>query len=473
MDNRFNLPEDARADLVAFKQRIEQLDFEHPSLREALTPPRPRVVKQSLWGKFNSLLISLARLTDTRRRVDAFEDEAANFRHAVMTVVGGEFTKAVAHVVEQEIAKLYRVVDQRAGENAGALQRESARLADMIAQSREMIQRESDQLKNVIQRESAQLKDMTQQQADQLRGKLRAARDKLGAEHALLERRATELEQAMRMERLTRQRAFSDFDRQLTLKGVAAPVDASCGEAQTPAEAEKIPAARLIGVQSLLETFYYRLEERYRGARDEIKRSLLIYQDDLRAARDRVGVLGPVVDIGCGRGEFLEVMRDDGLQAVGVDSNAIQLDAARSHGAAVVHADALDYLRGLDDASVLAVTGIHIVEHIPFPELVRLMQQVVRVLKKGGIALFETPNPRNLIVGATTFHLDPTHIRQLPPEVMKVLLETVGFEQIEIRPLHPSDTLDYMIKTHGLDPHVGALLYGPQDYAVIGVVGTH
>jgi SAM-dependent methyltransferase len=416
LDNRFNLPEDARADLIAFKQRIEQLDFEHPSLREALAPPKPRIVHQWLWGKFNSLLVSLSRLTDTRRRVEALEDEAANFRQVVMTVVGSEFAKAVTQVVEQEIVKLYRAIDQRAVEGANALERESALLGD-----------------------------------------------RLRAEHARLEEHTANLEQELRFERLARQKAFVDFDRQLTLKH---PSAAAASEAEIPAE-------RLTSVQFLLETFYYRLEERFRGTRDEIKRSLLIYRNDLRAARDRVGVSGPVVDIGCGRGELLEVLGEDKFQAVGVDSNALQLDAARRRGAVVVHADAFEYLRGLEDESVLAVTGIHVVEHIPFPALVCLMQQVVRVLKKGGVALFETPNPRNLIVGATTFHLDPTHIRQLPPEVMKVLFETVGFEQIEIRPLHPSDTLDYMVKNHNIDPHVATLLFGPQDYAVIGVIGTH
>lgn len=404
MDNRFNLPEDARADLVAFKQRIEQLDFEHPSIREGLTPPRPRFVQQSLWGKFNSLLVSLGRLTDTRRRVEAMEDEAANFRQAVMTLVGEEFTKAVTQLVEQ-----------RAIAGASALDRESGKLRDTIRE-----------------------------------------------EYARLKERADSLEQALNFERLTRQKAFTDFDRRLTLKSATAPT----GE-------ETAAPARPVGLESLLETFYYRLEERYRGSRDEIKQRLLVYRNDLRAARERAGASGLVVDIGCGRGELLEVLAEDNFQAIGVDSNPIQLDAARRQGLAVVEADALDYLRGLADQSVLAVTGIHIIEHIPFPQLASVMRQVVRVLKKGGVAIFETPNPRNLIVGATTFHLDPTHIRQLPPEVMKVLFETVGFEQIEIRPLHPSDTLDYMVKNHDLDPHVATLLFGPQDYAVIGVVGTH
>ena len=405
MDNRFNLPEDARADLVAFKQRIEQLDFEHPSIREALTPPRPRYVQQSLWGKFNSLLVSLARLTDTRRRVEAMEDEAANFRQAVMTAVGDEFTKAVVQLVEQ-----------RAIAGASALDRESSQL-----------------------------------------------RDTLREEYKRLKERADGLEQALNFERLTRQKAFTDFDRRLTLKREAAPVNAASDETTAP--------ARPVGVESLLETFYYRLEERYRGSRDEIKQRLLIYRNDLRAARERTGASGLVVDIGCGRGELLEVLAEDKFQAIGVDFNPIQLDAARRQGVTVVEADALDYLRGLADQSVLAVTGIHIIEHIPFPQLVNVMQEVVRVLKKGGIAIFETPNPHNLIVGATTFYFDPTHIRQLPPEVMQILFEATGFSQVETRPLHPYENFDYIVKHHNINPDVAMLLFGPQDYAVIGVMG--
>lgn len=405
MDNRFNLPEDARADLAAFKQRIEQLDFEDPSIREALTPPRPRFVQQSLWGKFNSLLVSLGRLTDTRRRVEAMEDEAANFRQAVMTVVGEEFTKAVIQLVEQ-----------RAIAGASALDRESSQL-----------------------------------------------RDTLREEYARLKERADGLEQALNFERLTRQKAFTDFDRRLTMKTATAPANAASEGPTAP--------ARPVGLESLLETFYYRLEERYRGSRDEIKQRLLIYRNDLRAARERTGASGLVVDIGCGRGELLEVLAEDKFQAIGVDSNPIQLDAARRQGLAVAEADALDYLRGLADQSVLAVTGIHFIEHIPFPQLAAVMQQVVRVLKKGGIAIFETPNPHNLIVGATTFYFDPTHVRQLPPEVTRILLEATGFSQVETRPLHPYENFDHIVKHHNINPDVAMLLFGPQDYAVIGVMG--
>jgi O-antigen chain-terminating methyltransferase len=220
----------------------------------------------------------------------------------------------------------------------------------------------------------------------------------------------------------------------------------------------------------LLESFYVLLEERYRGDRQEIKQRLLVYRNDLRAARERTALIGPVIDIGCGRGELLELLAEDGFQVIGVDSNDIQLEVARRHGGAVVQGDAIDYLRTLEADSVVAVTGIHIVEHIPFPDLIRLMLEVARVLRPGGVALFETPNPRNLIVGATTFHFDPTHIRPLPPEVLEILLETVGFAHVETRPLHPSDTLEYMVKERGLDRHVATLLYGPQDYAAVATM---
>jgi SAM-dependent methyltransferase len=404
VDERFDLLENPQADLVAFRRRLEQTGLGEKIIREeSALPRRGQLTGQPFWKRFVSYLISLSRLTWTRRQVAILEDDAANLRTAVVSVVAQELEALIAAVQQLETSANERL-ERLAIDGARNLERENAALKDQI-----------DELRHLLQ-----------------------------------------------FERLTRQKAFTDFDRRPTLKGPK-PLDvASAGES--------LSVQPPTSVQSLLESFYFLLEDRYRGSREEITQRLLVYRNDFRAARDRTGASGPIVDIGCGRGELLDLLGEDGFQAIGVDLNDIQLEAARQHGGAVVQADAFDYLHSLDANSVLAVTGIHIVEHIPFPELVRLMQEVARVLKKGGVAVFETPNPRNLIVGATTFHFDPTHIRPLPPEVLQILLETVGFAHVATRPLHPSETLEYMVRNHGLDRHVATLLFGPQDYAVIATM---
>ena len=270
------------------------------------------------------------------------------------------------------------------------------------------------------------------------------------------------VEQRVQFERRTRQKGFTEFERRLALAQRA-----GLGAAGSAAVAEDAGTS----VQGLLESFYYLLEERYRGTREEIRQRLLVYRPDFIAARERTGVSGPVIDVGCGRGELLEMLQEDGFQCLGIDNNDTQLDAARAHGVPVLHADAIEHLRSLPQDSVLAVTGIHIVEHFPFSDLIRLLQEVARVLRPGGVCIFETPNPRNVLVGATTFHLDPTHVRPLPPEVMQILLETVGFGAVESRLLHPSDTFDYMVEQRGMDRDIARLLFGPQDYAAIGIMG--
>jgi SAM-dependent methyltransferase len=449
VNNRFDLPEDALADLLAFKQRVEQLGIgETVRLTERPLPHREQLTRPSLWTRFRSHIASLRRLTWTRHQVAALEDEAANLRSAVEEEANRRAD------LEEEVANLRSAVEEETNRRAD--------LEEEVANLRSSVEEETNR--------RADLKGELSAIAPLVAGLVAAAAaapqplSVLDAEreNAALRVQIDEVRRRLQFERLTRQRAFTDFDRRLTLTGP---------KATDVAPAPQSPAASLSpNVQSLLESFYFLLEDRYRGAREEIKQRLLVYRNDLRAARDRVGVAGPVIDIGCGRGELLELLAEDGFQAIGVDSNDIQLATARQHGCAVVYGDALAYLRGLKANSVLAVTGIHIVEHIPFPELIEVMQEVARVLKSGGVAIFETPNPRNLIVGATTFHLDPTHIRPLPAEVLQILLETVGFAHVEARPLHPSDTLEYMVEQHNLDRHVATLLFGPQDYAVIGAM---
>jgi O-antigen chain-terminating methyltransferase len=180
-----------------------------------------------------------------------------------------------------------------------------------------------------------------------------------------------------------------------------------------------------------LESYYAAFEDVFRGTREDIKHRAEVYLPVLRSA----GVGSDdwhVIDLGCGRGEWLELLRDHGIPGRGIDHNRIMIDQCRQIGLEVEEADIIDYVTGLPSASVGAVTGMHIIEHIPFDGLVRLIDESLRVLRPGGVVIFETPNPENLLVGACHFYYDPTHLHPLPPPVAQFLLEARGFVRVEI-----------------------------------------
>ena len=214
--------------------------------------------------------------------------------------------------------------------------------------------------------------------------------------------------------------------------------------------------------------YYAVFEDEFRGSRDDIKNRVRVYLPYIRAANAGTSE-APVLDIGCGRGEWLELLRDEGLLGCGVDRSRTMIGRCRDLGLAVEEADAIAYLRQLKASSLGAVTAMHVIEHIPFASLLSLFDEVRRVLMPGGVAIFETPNPENLVVGACTFYYDPTHIRPLPPEPMRFLLENRGFARVEILRLHPRhDRPALPDGANDLDRSVDGRLYGEQDYSLIG-----
>lgn len=178
-------------------------------------------------------------------------------------------------------------------------------------------------------------------------------------------------------------------------------------------------------------SFYRAFEDRYRGARDTIKDRLRAYD----------GFTGPLcglpggavaLDLGCGRGEWLELLGESGIDARGVDLDDGMLAACRERGLAARHGDALAALRAQPDASLALVSAFHLVEHIPF-ELVReLIAEALRALRPGGLLILETPNPENLTVGATSFYMDPSHLKPLPPNLLAFAVEHAGFARQRI-----------------------------------------
>jgi O-antigen chain-terminating methyltransferase len=215
-----------------------------------------------------------------------------------------------------------------------------------------------------------------------------------------------------------------------------------------------------------LDAFYASFDEQFRGRREDIKQRLRIYLPKIN--QNSIGTESmPILDVGSGRGEWLEVLKEEGLQARGVDSNRILVEWCRNRHLDVTEEDLIGYLHRLPDASLGAVTGFHIIEHLPIETLVEFLNQAVRVLKPGGAVIFETPNPQNVLVGSCNFYFDPTHRNPLPSEVTSFLVESRGFNRVEVMNLNPSDDTP-VDENSELARRFNQYFYGPMDYAVIG-----
>ena len=211
-----------------------------------------------------------------------------------------------------------------------------------------------------------------------------------------------------------------------------------------------------------LDAFYVAFEDEFRGTREDIKERAEIYlpiiQEAKAGSEER-----PILDVGCGRGEWLELLKEHKYKAKGLDLNRIMIEQCQGYELDVIESDVIEYLKKQQDNSLGAITGFHIIEHLPFEILVTLFDESLRVLKPGGIVIFETPNPENLIVGACNFYTDPTHKNPIPPHTLEFLTEARGFNKIKILRLHEIDSLSFDNNFLHHRFTVG------QDYSVIGV----
>lgn len=236
------------------------------------------------------------------------------------------------------------------------------------------------------------------------------------------------------------------------------------------AQADKIAILRgegSPGAQRDMDEFHAAFEDRFRGSRDEIRDRVGVYLPYVRSA-GAGSAAAPVLDLGSGRGEWLEILREQGYVARGVERNRALNDLSRARGLNVLDGDMFRYLAELPDNSLGAVTCFHVVEHLPFDLVLQLFDEIVRVLRHGGVAIVETPNPANLVVGACSFYLDPTHRRPLPAQLLEFIAGVRGLVRTEVLPLHPLSPATSMRLESELDGEVSRLLYGPRDYSVIG-----
>ena len=217
---------------------------------------------------------------------------------------------------------------------------------------------------------------------------------------------------------------------------------------------------------SVMEASYLEFQKSFRGEYGDIKNRLAVYLDRLTGESGGAGA--PLLDIGCGRGEWLSLLRDHNFVGYGVDSNPGMVQACVQDGFLVQQEDGLAHLRGLPAESLGGVTAFHVIEHLSPQVLEMLLDEILRVLKPNGIVILETPDPRNVFVASRTFYLDPTHQKPLPSELMQYLMETLGFTEIEVVRLHPYPE-EAKLKLPGdrAAEFIDEYFFGPQDYAII------
>lgn len=192
---------------------------------------------------------------------------------------------------------------------------------------------------------------------------------------------------------------------------------------------------------SSINSMYYAFENKFRGSKKEIKERLKVYLQEIKNI-DRNNSDNLILDIGCGRGEWIELLKDNDINAHGIDINPIMIKEALSEGLNVQEIDAFKYLKNQENNSFQVISGFHIVEHFSYNNLIILIDEVLRVLKPGGLVIFETPNPENILVGSCNFYLDPTHKNPLPPAFLTFLIEYRGFKNIKVNRIQPINNID-------------------------------
>lgn len=208
--------------------------------------------------------------------------------------------------------------------------------------------------------------------------------------------------------------------------------------------------------------FYRAFEEKHRGSRDLIKNRLKVY---LPFILPLIGIYknAKIIDLGCGRGEWLELVKSYGFDEQGIDLDDGMLAACRDLKLNVQNGDAVDFLKKLPDESQVVVSAFHVAEHMPFSSLQSLVQETLRVLKPGGLLILETPNPENIVVGTSSFYLDPTHKQPIPPDLLAFLPEYYGFNKVKIIRLQESIDLSITSNINLFNVFNGV----SPDYAVI------
>ena len=237
-------------------------------------------------------------------------------------------------------------------------------------------------------------------------------------------------------------------------------------------EKKKLPSAAEVWeiVGPLEDGLYTGFENRFRGSEDDIKRQQAPHLIHFRPG-------GKVLDLGCGRGEFLELLKKNGLEGFGVDGNAQMVDICLEKGLNCAKGDLLEVLSGWPDGSLDGIFSSQVIEHLPPAYLKKMIELSRAKLAPGGIILLETINPTSVFALVQIYFLDLTHQRPVHPQALKFLLESSGFDDVEINysaalgeerlQALPAGDESASILNRDID-RLNDLLYAPTNYAAIG-----
>lgn len=294
--------------------------------------------------------------------------------------------------------------------------------------------------------------------AGETRERERAQRDIAALSQRLdaLERTLADVDASSRLSRLER-----------TARSATGPATAAAAPASgapAPPGASAAPA-----VEPMLGMDYERFEGRYRpeaAVRAHQRRYV-----EILSGRRRV------VDVGCGRGELVDMLRQDGVDAYGIELEGDFVALAADRGVPVLHGDGIAHVAGLAPESVDGVVASHVVEHLEPQDVLRLVHGAHEALAEGGVLILETPNPESLLAGSVNFHRDITHRRPIHPDTLAFLCESAGFREVEVLRLSPFQEGEVLPPPPGDGPEaahlaavvdrLNAIVFGFQDYAVV------
>jgi SAM-dependent methyltransferase len=239
------------------------------------------------------------------------------------------------------------------------------------------------------------------------------------------------------------------------------------------ATAPPAPTVARAAEQAAEDSVYTAFENRFRGSREAVAARQADYLELLRGH-------SPVVDLGCGRGELLELLRGAGVEARGVDASAHAVQDCRKKGLDVVQGDLVEFLQQQAPGGLGAVFAAQVAEHLRPPRLAALLAAAHRALAKEGLLVLETVNAASALAFLDVFIRDLTHERPLHPETLRFMAAAAGFSEarIELRSPVPDDVRLQLLPGGGLPPPVvkvlnenverlNALLFAPLDYALV------